>query len=106
MGGPARIVLEAGKRQFLGDAIAADHRPALQHQAAESGLREIGGRDQAVVSGTGDDDVETIRHTKRPHYSRAKAALRAAVLSSKTRTGRAAGSRPPGKGSSALRCAC
>ena len=62
MGGSARIVLEAGKRQFLGHAIAADHRPAFQHQAAEAGLGEIGRRDQAVVAGAGDDDIETIRH--------------------------------------------
>jgi len=58
----ARVVLEAGKRQFLRHAIAAHHRPSLQHQAAVAGLGQIGGGDQAVVPGTRDDDIESIRH--------------------------------------------
>ena len=69
MRGPARVVLEARQRQFLGDAIAADHRPAFQHQAAVAGLRQIGRRDQAVVPGAGDDDIETDRPFRCPRDS-------------------------------------
>ena len=64
MRGAARIVLEAGQRQFLGDAIAADHRAAFQHQAAVAGLGEIGGGDQAVVPGTRRRRRRTIRHVR------------------------------------------
>jgi hypothetical protein len=56
------IVPETGQRQFFGDAVATDHRAALQYQAPQARLGQIGGCDQAVVSSAGDDDVEAIRH--------------------------------------------
>jgi hypothetical protein len=66
MGGSARIVLKAGKRQFLGHAVAADDGSSFQHQATVTRLREVGSRDKTVVPGPGDDDVETIRHRDVP----------------------------------------
>ncbi len=62
MRGAAGIVAKARQRQLLGDDIAAEHRAALQHQAAIAGLGQIGRRHQAVVAGARHDDVETIGH--------------------------------------------
>jgi hypothetical protein len=58
----ARVVLKPRQRQLLGDAIATDHRPTFQHQATIAGFGEISGRDQGVVPGTRNDDIETIGH--------------------------------------------
>jgi hypothetical protein len=57
------VVAVPGQGQFLGDAAATRDRSAFQHETAKSGLGEIGGGDQAVVPGTGHDDVETIGPT-------------------------------------------
>ena len=64
MCGAAGIVAESGKRQFLGDDIAAQHGTAFEHQAAIAGLGEIGRGDQAVVACASDDNVKTISHSR------------------------------------------
>ena len=64
MGRRAGVVPEARQGQLLGDAVAARDRPPFQHEAAVSGLGEIGGRDQAVVACAGNHDVELFGHVR------------------------------------------
>ena len=52
--------LNPAQRQFRGLDAAADDRPALQHQTAVAGFCQVGGRDQTVVPGAGNDNVESI----------------------------------------------
>jgi hypothetical protein len=48
--------------ELAGDDAAAGPGLALQHQHLLAGLGEIGGRDQAVVSGAHGDDVVGVAH--------------------------------------------
>src|SRR5687768_1114093 len=59
-------MLESGERQLLGHAIAADRLAMLQDEAAVAGPRKVGGGDQAVVPGAGDDNIEAIGHVHPP----------------------------------------
>ena len=56
----ARVMFESAQRQLRGLDAAADDRPAFQHQAAITRLCQVGGGDQAIVAGAGNDNVESI----------------------------------------------
>ena len=43
-------------RDLLGDRRAADDGPPFEHERLVAGLREVEGRDEAVVAGADDDD--------------------------------------------------
>jgi hypothetical protein len=49
--------IAVARMEFLGHRGAADDRATLQHQRAQAGLAEIGGRRQAVMPGADDDGV-------------------------------------------------
>ena len=55
--GRAGVELEAGQQELLGRDAAAGRRARIEHQAAVSGPRQVGGGDQAVVARAGNDDV-------------------------------------------------
>ncbi len=63
VGGRAGVVPEPRQRQLFGDAVAADDGTAVEHDAAIARLGKIGRREQAVVAGPRDHDVETIGHS-------------------------------------------
>ena len=60
MGRGTDVVLESLKRQLCGLYASADDWPSLEEQAAITGLRQVGGRNHAVVPRAGNDDVKAI----------------------------------------------
>src|SRR2546423_7653890 len=76
--GGARIMEEAGQGEFLTGGVAADTTLALEHQYLEASPCCVGGRQQAVVAGAGDDDVpfpSTAHRNPRPRTSSGPASL-------------------------------
>src|SRR5712692_2606488 len=62
MRGRASIVFKSGKGKLFGQRVATDKRTAFENQAFEPGLRQIRGSDEAVVPGTGNNNVVPISH--------------------------------------------
>jgi hypothetical protein len=48
--------------KLFGDGAAADDGPSFEYQGLESGLGEVEGRYQTVVSCAEDDDVVSLWH--------------------------------------------
>src|SRR5260221_10647125 len=63
------IVDEAGQGQLLASRVAADARRALEHQHAEARASSVGGGNEVVVPGPGEDDV-VLAHAVAPRYRR------------------------------------
>src|ERR1700694_5428037 len=60
---------EAGQGQLLAGRVAADLRRTLEHEHPEAGAGRVGGGQQAIVAGAGDDYVPLI-HAVAPRYRR------------------------------------
>ena len=60
--GRARVDRVARAEQLLGCGAAARDVPRVEHQHLVAGDRQVGGGDQAVVAGAGDDDLRVRTH--------------------------------------------
>jgi len=61
---PGRAAVDGvpGEQEFLGGRAAAGNVPRVEDQALVSGLGQVAGGDQAVVPGSGNDDIGVRAH--------------------------------------------
>src|SRR5260370_39820090 len=62
----ANVRRESAQRQLRGLHASAHDRAAFQHHTAIARFRQIGRRNQTVVSGAPDNDIESFSHGSLP----------------------------------------